>query len=935
MEESEKNLKKIAKVVPEVRTWDLFTPKIYDKALHISSEKLRQNEAKFHTAIESLPFGFFMINKDGYYVMQNTVCKENWGNIIGKRPEDVANSKDTLAIWKENNLRAFSGEIVKSEIELKINERIQYFYNIITPVYIDDKIEYIQGVNIDTTDRKIADQKLKESEERYRLIYENTNDLIRVFNNNFEFEYLNEKVHKRVLEYSIEELANMDPISLFHPEDRKHAINRLSKILRKGEGSYEARFKHKDGHYKWLELSAKNFVDSKGNKKILSIGRDITDRKIIEQRIKESEEKYRTIADQSILGITIFQDDAVKYINQRGADLLGYTVEEITKWSSNEYASSIHPEDRQLVVEQVRKKQLRDPNVITHYQFRCLTKTGETIWVDNYSKTIDYEGRPADFVAVIDITGMKKAQQALKESEEKFHNILETSSVGVMELDVVKKKLLYINPKLLNIIGYKKEEITEDLFRSNLIHPKDLNKLLMTNEESELEFRIIDKQGKLKWLAGKRIPHFNENGEISSIRIWLDDITEKKMYENLIYELNINFLNFTTDIRNNIDLLLNTCLNLLDGDLILYIHKIISDDKENYQIISSDETYIYNSKDINQLFLSGLFYEEHDFPQTFFDIDRMKYAKTDPFIIEHKFKGSFGKVIKSNEGFNSAVCIFYKNNPIISGEDNLVLFLICDALEIEQRRWQVQKDLEKQNITLNKINKLKSELFSRTSHELKTPLISVKGFTELLLTLYKSKLDPEIISILEEISDGSKRLEKIINLLLDSTKLEAGQLSLNLQDENLTFLIKFCVKELQGLAKLRDQTISLNLQDKLETKFDKERIYEVISNLLVNAIKYTPPGGKITIESKKNEESYEISIKDNGIGFTEEEKNQVFRQFGKIERYGQGWDIAADGTGLGLYITKSLVELHGGKIWIESEGRNKGTTFHFSLPILK
>jgi signal transduction histidine kinase len=327
--------------------------------------------------------------------------------------------------------------------------------------------------------------------------------------------------------------------------------------------------------------------------------------------------------------------------------------------------------------------------------------------------------------------------------------------------------------------------------------------------------------------------------------------------------------------------------------------------------------------------------EEHDFPQTYLNIDRMLNFDNDHFVVEHKLRGCFGKAIKSQEDLNSAVCIFYKNNPIVSGQDKLVLFLICDAVEIEQKRWQVQKDLEKQNITLNKINKLKSELFSRTSHELKTPLISVKGFTELLLTLYTSKLDPEIISILEEIRDGSKRLEKIINLLLDSTKLEAGQLSLNLHDEDLTFLIKFCVKELQGLAKLREQTISLNLQDELKTKFDKERIYEVISNLLVNAIKYTPPGGDIIIETKKNKESYIFSIQDNGIGFTEEERSMVFKQFGKIERYGQGWDIAADGTGLGLYITKKLVELHGGKIWLESEGRNKGTTFYFSIPILK
>ncbi|MFW9895964.1 MAG: sensor histidine kinase, partial [Candidatus Thorarchaeota archaeon] len=136
----------------------------------------------------------------------------------------------------------------------------------------------------------------------------------------------------------------------------------------------------------------------------------------------------------------------------------------------------------------------------------------------------------------------------------------------------------------------------------------------------------------------------------------------------------------------------------------------------------------------------------------------------------------------------------------------------------------------------------------------------------------------------------------------------------------------------KGLATLRDQTILFDPSNKIEVLFDKERIYEVISNLLLNAVKYTPPGGAISIKSSIVNESIIVSVSDNGIGFTEEEKKQVFKQFGKIERYGQGWDVAIEGTGLGLYITKKLVELHGGKIWLESEGRNKGSTFYFSIP---
>jgi len=236
---------------------------------------------------------------------------------------------------------------------------------------------------------------------------------------------------------------------------------------------------------------------------------------------------------------------------------------------------------------------------------------------------------------------------------------------------------------------------------------------------------------------------------------------------------------------------------------------------------------------------------------------------------------------------------------------------------------------------LSEINKLKSDLFSRTSHELKTPLIAIKGFTELLLKLHLDKLDEDVISILKEIKNGSKRLEDYINSLVESSQLEQGLLKLRREKEDLTFLINFCVKQLQGIALLREQKITVNIKNKIFTEFDKEKIYEVITNLLINAVKYTPVGGTITIDSKQKDGNYIISIKDTGIGLTQKEIEQLFTQFGKIERYGQGWDVGIEGTGLGLYISKELIALHEGKIWVESEGRNKGSTFFFSLPIIK
>jgi len=236
---------------------------------------------------------------------------------------------------------------------------------------------------------------------------------------------------------------------------------------------------------------------------------------------------------------------------------------------------------------------------------------------------------------------------------------------------------------------------------------------------------------------------------------------------------------------------------------------------------------------------------------------------------------------------------------------------------------------------LKEINLLKSQFLSRASHELKTPLVSIKGNTNLLLNLEYQNFDSDGLLIMDEIRDGCNRLETLIKDLIETSKLDSEEITLKTSIENLSFLIKYCVQELEGFAKERNHSITLEVHDKLITKFIKEEIHEVITNLLSNAIKYTLPGGVITIKTEVKEDFVVVSIKDNGIGITAIEKERLFQQFGKIEHYGQGLDLGINGSGLGLFISKRIVELHGGKIWEESEGRNKGSTFFFTLPYIK
>ena len=699
----------------------------------------------------------------------------------------------------------------------------------------------------------------------------------------------------------------------------------------------------RNGKIIWIDVNRIPLLNSDGKVAGLLITfEDITERKNAEENLRMQHERLERIMETNPAGIlSIDTDGRIIYVNSQAEKVLHFPKEELLKKSF--IASKfklINPEGNPIPKHELPFQiimQTKKPLFDYHATFN-LAKDENILLTINGTPLIGSNGNIENIIFTVeDITEKVLTEQKIKDSEEKLRDLLETSTIGVLEIELENNSISYLNPKLLEFIGYQDIKIVNKKLMDEIIHPDDLQRLLNSEEGKEIEFRIITNEGKIKWLQGKRLNQYNEKGNLISFRLWLEDVTEKKIYEELIYELNINFLNYTTDTQQNIELLLKTCLKLLDGDVVLYINRSIHEEKEQYRVMShKGDVKLYNSEEFKKnLFVSQIFIENHDFTQEFYDIDSSEYAKVDHFIKDQKMKACYGKLIMSGNDLNDLLVVLFTKNPTISNQNKLVLFLICDALEIEQRRWRSQQHLEEQNRMLSEINKLKSDLFSRTSHELKTPLISIKGFTDLLLKLHSEKLDDDVISILEEIKSGSKRLEDYINSLVETSQLDQGLMKLHKVKDNLTFLVNICVKQLQGVADLREQVIDVKVQGNLLTEFDKEKIYEVITNLIINAIKYTPVGGQITIESNKEDSYYIISIKDTGIGLTQKEITQLFTQFGKIERYGQGWDVGIEGTGLGLYISKELITLHDGKIWAESEGRNKGSTFFFSLPIIK
>ncbi len=254
------------------------------------------------------------------------------------------------------------------------------------------------------------------------------------------------------------------------------------------------------------------------------------------------------------------------------------------------------------------------------------------------------------------------------------------------------------------------------------------------------------------------------------------------------------------------------------------------------------------------------------------------------------------------------------------------------AVDIEARK-HLEQVLEAENKALKALDELRKQFVTDATHELKTPLTSVDGAAQLLDDNY-SALDPDAIkNLVKLVRRGSFRLKELIDLLLDFSRIEAGHLSLKLAIEDLVPVIYDAVKGVTFIADQRHHRITVGTIPEVHVNIDKSRIEQVIVNLLTNAIKNTPPGGAIEIVVTRDRERATVSIKDNGIGLTQEELGKLFAKFGKIDRADISAEINVPGSGLGLFISKEIIGQHGGKIWAESEGRMKGSKFSFTLPL--
>ncbi len=266
--------------------------------------------------------------------------------------------------------------------------------------------------------------------------------------------------------------------------------------------------------------------------------------------------------------------------------------------------------------------------------------------------------------------------------------------------------------------------------------------------------------------------------------------------------------------------------------------------------------------------------------------------------------------------------------------------------EIEMRVVHVQRELQLAQYSMERLDRSKSDFISIAAHELKTPLTLIEGYAAMIRDLFP-KADQEAMGpvLVKGIDNGTKRLREIIDDMIDVSLIDNNLLTLTFQPLWVNRLLSTLREELKAIVSQRKQNLVIhNFEGSAEMTFgDSERIYQALRNLLTNAIKYTPDGGQVTVDGRQLPGFIEIIVEDTGIGIDPDDHAIIFEKFGRIGNvslHSSGkTKFKGGGPGLGLSITKGLIEAHGGTIWVESEGFDEvkcpGTVFHVLLPMRK
>jgi PAS domain S-box-containing protein len=287
---------------------------------------------------------------------------------------------------------------------------------------------------------------------------------------------------------------------------------------------------------------------------------------------------------------------------------------------------------------------------------------------------------------------------------------------------------------------------------------------------------------------------------------------------------------------------------------------------------------------------------------------------------------------KSSSGRICYLHVMLQPVPMTSGKMHAIGVLadVTQRVRLQQQLERSYHTLTEAFQELQRVDKMKTRFIDVVSHELRTPLTVMRGYLELLSSEYKDKMDPKIISKLQTIKANTDRLYDIVESMLDVARIEKGAMEITKQESSVRALVEGVVSSQKPMAQEKHQEIDIvTIGEVSSAKMDAKKLHDALKNILNNAIRYTPEGGKIQVGMADEGKMIHIWIRDNGIGIPLADLEKIFDRFHIVVAKELSHQV--NRMGLGLPIAKGIIENHGGKIWVESEP-DKGSIFHIKIP---
>ena len=905
-----------------------------EKQVQERTQQLQQSNTRYYNLAANIPGMMyqFMMHTDGKFTCPyiSPGCRKIYGVEAEAAMEDISLLMDlTHPDDRAQHIESITHSATTLEPwhfigRLIVSGQIKWIQGDANPEPQPDGSILWDGLVVDISDRKQAEEELRKSEERWQLALKGNNDGIWDWNLATNEVFFSPR-WKKIIGYEDHELPNdfNEWLQRVHPEDYRRVSQLCQEHLQGNIAFYstEYRLLCKDGTYKWILDRGQALWDEAGNPvRMAGSNTDISDRKQAEEALRQSEEQFRTLVSSipgAVYRCLCDHEWTMQYISDFVEEITGYPSASFINNQFQSFGNLIHSEDQELcesiILEAIG---LNQPFIV---EYRIIHADGSTRWMYEKGQAIRGETEEIIYLSgvIFDVTDRKLAEESLAESERKYRHLVETSQDLIFSTDQ-SGYFTFVNQAVKQIHGYEPEEMIGRAF-TDFQPPEQAAKdievfqeIFQTGSLFQYETVHLSKAGKLINFLFNIIIIRDLEGNLIGTTGTASDITQRKQAEKALLQSEAKLQKITANVPG-----------------MVYQFHLQVDGSMKFSFVSQGCKALYEWEpqeivDDVSLIIDTI---HPDDLQRFYETVEESAKTLQPWNWEGRFISASGEM-KWLQG---------NSTPEQQANGEIIWYGI--VFEITERK-RVELVLQEAKKAADAASKAKGEFLSKMSHELRTPLNAILGFTQILNR--DNTLQPQQQDYLGIISRAGEHLLTLINDVLEMSKIEAGRISLN----ETSFDLYRLLTSLEEMFKLKAESKGLQLIFERKPnlppfiKTDESKLRQVFINLLGNAIKFTDKGGiavRVTTETQSlltegvegESATYLVcEIEDTGPGIRAEELDTLFDPFVQSETGRK----SQSGTGLGLPISRQFVQLMGGKITVSST-LEKGTIFKFDIKI--